>query len=121
MELTVTIYIFRVNKLDKLVCVPLWLLGASQKADFLIIHLSINGYVAYAHIKMGFISKLVDIFLEELNEYDLDKVLLTVISKIEYRVGAGQYYKQMSTVDSRMRDVVWLIKANMSFKYLQLS
>ena len=80
-----------------------------RKADFLIVHSSTDGYVTYGHEKTGFITKLVDAFTENLNENHLEDVLLIVkreVAKIQYKVD-DQYYKQMPSVNSEMRDKVW--------------
>ena len=55
----------------------------------------------------GFIPKLVDIFIEYLNEKHLQEVLLIVM---KYWCDDGKYYKQMPSVVSQMRDKVWFDK-----------
>ena len=83
-----------------------------QKADFLFVHSTTDGSVAYGHEKKSFIAKLVEIFIENLNENHLQDVLLIVnreVAKIEYLL-KGQYYKQMPSVATQMRDKVWFDK-----------
>ena len=83
-----------------------------QKADFLFVHSTLDGYIAYSHEKKGFITKLVDVFIENLNENHLEDVLLIVkrqVAEIEYRCN-GKYFKQMPSVVSQMRDKVWFDK-----------
>ena len=81
-------------------------------ADFLFVYSTTDNHVAYGHTSKGFISKLVDIFIEHLNEKHLQDVLLIVnreIAKEKYRCD-GKYYKQMPSVVSQMRDKVWFDK-----------
>ena len=52
------------------------LVDIPQKADFLFVHSTTDDYVVYGHEKKGFISKLVDDFIENLNENHLEDVLL---------------------------------------------
>ena len=54
----------------------------------------------------GFIPKLVNIFIEHLNEKHLQDVLLIVnqeIAKMKYQCDDGKYYKQMPLVVSQMK------------------
>ena len=82
-----------------------------QKADFLFVHSTVYGYIVYGHRKNGFITKLVDAFVEKLNDGHLEDVLLTVKKQVagaddlEYRCN-DHYYKQMPSVISEMRDKV---------------
>ena len=65
----------------------------------------------YSHEKKGFITKLVGVFIENLNENHLEDVLLIVkrqVAEIEYQCD-GKSYKQMPSVVSQMRDKVWLL------------
>ena len=89
------------------------LLDIPQKADFLFVHSTTVGNVAYGHRKKGFITKLVDAFTENLNEHHLEDVLLIVkrqVADTVYKCEDGKDYKQMPSVVSQMRDKVWFDK-----------
>ena len=91
-------------------------LDTPLKADFLFVHSSTDGYATYSHGKTGFITKLVDAFVKNLNENHLEDVLLIVkkeVAKIKYQVKDGhtfKTFKQMPSVVSQMRDKVWFDK-----------
>ena len=88
-------------------------LDTPDMADFLFVHTTTDNHVAYGPMSKGFIPKLVDIFIEHLNEKHLQEVLLIVnleIAKMKYQCDDGKYYKQMLSVVSQMRDKVWFDK-----------
>lgn len=87
-------------------------IGTHQKADFLFVHSATEESVAYSHGKNGFITKLVNVCEDELNDKHLEDVLLIVkdtVAAIKYRCD-GKDYKQMPSVVSQMRDKVWFDK-----------
>lgn len=83
-----------------------------RKADFLFVFSTTDGCVAYGQKEYGFIPILVNKIGEKYIDTHLEDILLTVkkeVAKTEYPVD-GEYFKQMPSVISQMRDKVWFVK-----------
>ena len=88
------------------------LLVTPRKADFLFIHSTTDGCLAYGHEDKGFIPILVETLKKRFNDSHLEDLLLDVkkqVAATAYRE-KGEHFKQMPSVVSQMRDRVWFAK-----------
>lgn len=88
------------------------LLVTPRKADFLFVHSTTDGCLAYGHEDIGFIPILVETLKTRFNDSHFEDLLLDVkkqVAAIAYRE-KGKHFKQMPSVVSQMRDRVWFAK-----------